>query len=78
MQLYTKDKLIKILNFEELLCIGYGGTANIYKIGDSIYKKYFAYTSDKYKLDNDVFVVLEQFASENMIKISRKILNIFR
>ena len=69
MQLYTTDKLIKILNFEELLCIGYRGTANIYKIGDSIYKKYFAYTSDKYKLDNDVFVVLEQFASENMIKI---------
>ena len=69
MKLYTQNKSIKVLDFEKLLCIGYGNTANIYKIDDYIYKRYFSYTSDKYKLDSDVFTVLKQLKSENMITI---------
>ena len=69
MKIYTQNKSIKVLDFEKLLCIGYGNTANIYKMDDYIYKRYFSYTSDKYKLDSDVFTVLKQLKSENMMKI---------
>ncbi len=69
LKFYSHKGKIRYYNFNELKCFDYGNTANIYKIGENIFKKYYAYTSDKYRLDKDTFDILNYIKSKNMTEI---------
>lgn len=69
MKFYNQDKKIKLFNFKEMSCINYGNTANIYKIDNNIFKKYYLYTNSNFRIDLEIFKILKQINSNNMIKI---------
>lgn len=69
LKFYSHKGQIRYYNFNELKCFDYGNTANIYKIEENIFKKYYTYTSDKYRLDKETFDILNYIKSKNMTEI---------
>ena len=69
LKFYSHKGQIRYYNFNELKCFDYGNTANIYKIEENIFKKYYTYTSDKYRLDKETFDILNYIKSKNKTEI---------